>query len=89
METSPLLLRLCLLRRWREEADVLGADVVGGEEAEKRRALAGGFNGGATIGFFALDEADGGEDFQACFARGLDALDGGSAGGAYVVDDED
>ena len=70
-------------------ADVLGADVVGGEEAQEGSAGGGGFDGGAAVGFFALHDADHGGDDHAGFARGFDGVDGGGAGGADVVDDDD
>lgn len=73
----------------REETDVLGADVVCGEEPQEGRALERGFDGGSAVGFFALDEADAGEDVEACFTCCFDCVDGGCAGGAYVVNDDD
>jgi len=47
---------------------VLGADLLGGEEAEKRRAVRSTFDGGAAIGFFALDDADYGSDGHSSLA---------------------
>ena len=41
---------------------MLGADVVRREEPQERRALARSFDGGAAVGFFALDDADDGGD---------------------------
>ena len=41
------------------------------------------------MGFFALDDADDGGDGHACFAGGFDCGDGGGAGGADVIDDDD
>jgi hypothetical protein len=67
---------------------VSGLHIAGGVEAKERSALAGGFESGAGSGFFALDEADGGDDTHACFAGGFDGCDGGGSGGADVVDDE-
>ena len=72
-----------------ELADVFGADLVGGEETEEGRALRGGFDGGAAIGFFALHDADYSGNGHAGFARGFNGVDGGGAGGADVVDDDD
>ena len=72
-----------------ELADVLGADLVCGEEARNGAPCRGGFDGGAAVGFFALHDADDGGDVHAGFAGGLDGVDGGSAGGADVVDDDD
>ncbi len=63
------------------------ADVIGGEEAQKRRAVRGGFDGGAAVGLFAFDDADHGGDDHAGFLGGFNGGDGGGAGGANVVDD--
>ena len=68
---------------------MLGADVVGGEEAQEGRSGCRGFDGGTAVGFFAFDDADDGGDDHAGFARGLNGVDGGGAGGADVVDDDD
>ena len=70
-------------------ADMFGADLVCGEEAEERSAGGGGLDGGAAIGFFAFDDADHGGDGHAGFAGGFNGVDGGGAGGADVVDDDD
>ena len=73
-----------------------GADIVGGVEAEEGRALIvgksgveRGFEGGAPSSFFAFHEANGGDDVHACFTGSFDGGDGGCAGGADVIDDED
>ena len=78
------------LARWGFElADVLGADFIGSEEAEERSVTRDRFDGGAAVGFFALDDADHGGDDHAGFPRSFDSCDGGGAGGADVVDDDD
>src|SRR5271157_1880215 len=66
--------------------NVLGADVVGGEQSQERRAGSGGFYGGAAIGFFALNDADHGGDGHVGFPGGFDGVDCGGAGSANVVD---
>ena len=68
---------------------MFGANVVGAEEAQERRSFRGGFYGGAAVGFFALHDADYGNDGHAGFLSGLDGVDGGGAGGADVVHDDD
>ncbi len=70
-------------------ADVLGADLGCGEEGRKGAPCRSGFDGGAAVGFFALDDADYGGDDHAGFARGFNGVDGGGAGGADVVDNHD
>ena len=72
-----------------ELADVFGANLDCGEQAQEWRALRGSFDGGAAIGFFAFDDADDGGNDHAGFARGFDRVDGGSAGGADVIDNHD
>jgi len=68
---------------------VFGADLRCGEQAEERRAGCCLFHGGAAIGFFALDDADYGDNRHASLAGGFDGVDGGCAGGADVIDDDD
>jgi hypothetical protein len=80
---------LLSLGRLRPLADVLGADLVGGEEAEEGRGGGGGLDGGAAVGFFALYDADDRGDGHAGFAGRFNGVDGGGAGGADIVDDED
>ena len=61
-------------------ADVLGADVVGCEEAQEGRACRSRFDRGTAVGFFALHNADNGSDGHAGIACGFDGDDGGCAG---------
>jgi len=68
---------------------MFGADVVGGEEGEERRAASGRLDGEAAVGFLTFDDANDSDDDHAGFARGLDGRDGGAACGADVVDDDD
>ena len=56
-----------------------GADIVGGEQGEKRRALGSGFDGGATIHFLPIDQAQYTDDLELCVAGSFDGLDGRSA----------
>jgi hypothetical protein len=72
-----------------ELADVLGADLDCGVEGEEWSALRGCFDGGTAVGLLALDDADYGGNDHAGFARCFDGVDGGGAGGTYVVDDHD
>ena len=69
--------------------DVLGADLNRGEEAEERGSLRSAFDGRASMGFFALDDTDDGDHDHARFTCGFDGVDGGRAGSANVVDDDD
>jgi hypothetical protein len=69
-------------------ADVVGADLSGGEESEEGSPGSGRFDCGAAVGFFAFDDADDGGDGHSGFAGGFNGVDGGGAGGANVVDDE-
>jgi hypothetical protein len=68
---------------------MLSADVVGAEEPQEWGARGGGLDGGAAIGFFTLHDADDGGDGHAGFLCRFDRVDGGAAGGADVVDDDD
>lgn len=70
-------------------ANMFGADLGCREKAEKRNAVRSTFDSGAAVGFFALDNADHGSDDHAGFASSFDGGDGGSAGGAHIVDDDD
>ncbi len=65
------------------------ADVVGGEEGQEGSAGSGGFDGGTAVCFLAFDDADYCGDDHAGFAGGFESSDGGTAGGAHVVDDDD
>ena len=51
---------------------MFGADVVGGEEGQEWGGFGGGFDGGATVGFLAFNEADDGCDVHAGFAGCVD-----------------
>ncbi len=68
--------------------DVGGADIGGGEDGDEGHAVRGGFDGGATA-LFAIDEAKDSGDVHSGFAGCFDCGDGGAAGGADVVDDDD
>jgi hypothetical protein len=82
---------------------MLGADVVGAKETQKRdvfmgppqrfvtqcAGVGGGFNSGAAIGFFALHDANHRGDVHAGILSSLDGGNGGSSGGANIVDDDD
>jgi len=68
---------------------VFGTHFVCGEEAEERSPLCGGLDCGASTGFFAFDNADYSSDDHACFACRFNRGDGGGAGCADVVDDDD
>ncbi len=67
---------------------VLGADLGCGEQAEKWGTLSSGFDGGTSVGFFAFDDADDSSNEHARFSCGFNGVDGGGAGCADVVDDE-
>jgi hypothetical protein len=69
-------------------AKVFGADLRGREEAEERRSAGGCLDRGPAFGFFAFNDADYGSNDHSGFARGLDCVDGGGAGGAYVIDNQ-
>ena len=56
-----------------------GAHIVGGEQGEERRALGSGFDGGVTIHFLAIDQAQYSDDLELCVAGSFDGLDGRSA----------
>ena len=70
------------------QGDVGGADVCGGEDGEEGDAGDGGFDVGSAA-LLAIDETEDGGDVHAGLAGGLDGRDGGAAGGADVVDDDD
>jgi hypothetical protein len=70
-------------------ADMFGADLGCREEAEEGSSGGGGLDGRSAVSFFALDDADDGGDDHAGFTCGFNGGDGGCAGGADVVDDDD
>jgi len=70
-------------------AKMFGANLRCGEEAEEGDSGGCGFNGWTAVSFFALDNADDGGYGHACFASGFNGVDGGGAGGANVVDNDD
>jgi len=67
---------------------VLGADLGGGEEAEKGRTLCGCLDRRAAVGLFTLDQADHGGNAHSRLAGGFDGVDGRGAGGAHVIHDD-
>lgn len=69
--------------------DVFGADLRCGEEAEEGSSGCGGFNGGTSVGFFALDNAYDCGDGHVGFACGFYSGDGRGSGSADIVDDDD
>src|SRR6185437_2742673 len=66
-----------------------GTDIVGSEKGKKRSVLRGGFDGGAAIHFLAVDKAQHTDYLKFGIAGGLDGLNGGGAGGADVIDNDD
>src|SRR5438270_13965380 len=70
-------------------AQMLLADLVGGEQADEWHAGSGLFDVGAAAGFFALHQAEHAHHFEAKFARRSDGLNRGGAGSANVIHDED
>jgi hypothetical protein len=67
---------------------VLGADFVGGEEAQERRAACGGFDGGRPLASSRSTMQTTAATIMPASLRGFDGVDGGGAGGADVVDDD-
>ncbi len=65
------------------------AHIVRGEETQEGRTFRRAFDGRTAVCFFALDDADDGDDDHAGLLRGLDGVDGGCTGGANVIDDDD
>src|SRR5437016_11207856 len=70
-------------------AQMLLADLVGGEQADEGHAGSGLFDVGAAAGFFALHQAEHANNVEAKFARRSDGLNRGGAGSANVIHDED
>jgi len=68
------------------QGDVSGADVGGGEDGEERHAWNGGFDVCSTALFAVYQTEDAGY-VHACLAGGFDGGNGGAAGGADVVHD--
>src|ERR1700679_3490142 len=68
-------------------ADMLCAHIRGAEQPVKWRTLGRGLNRRTTLGFFPFHQADYSDYSHPGLARCFDCRDGGSAGGAYVVDD--
>jgi hypothetical protein len=65
------------------------AHIVGSKQGEKRRSLGSGFDCGAAIHFLSVDQAKNTDDLKCSITGGLNCLDGGGAGGADIVDDDD
>jgi hypothetical protein len=70
------------------EGEVGGADVGCGEDGEEGDAGDGGLDGSAAA-LFAVDEAEDSGNVHAGFAGGFDCGNGGTTGGADVIDDDD
>jgi len=70
------------------ERQVRGPDVGCGEEGVKGGVGGGGFDVGSAA-LFTVDQAEHPDDVHAGFLRGFDGGDGGAAGGADIVDDDD
>jgi len=70
------------------KGEVGGADVGCGEDGEERDAGDGGLDGSAAA-LFAVDEAEDSGNVHAGFAGGFDCGNGGTTGGADVIDDDD
>ena len=68
---------------------MLGANIFRGEETEKWSGMRGGLYRGASVRFFAFDNTNNSNDCHAGFFGRFDGGDGGSTGGANVVDDHD
>ncbi len=63
------------------------ANIVGGEQRNKRRRSGGFLDVGSAISLFALHQAHHSDDLETIFAGGLDRLNCRSAGGADIIDD--
>src|SRR5579863_1258114 len=72
-----------------EVTHMLCPHVFGAEKAQERSAARGPFHCGTAVGFFAFDNTHDSSDDHAGLARGFNRVDGGGAGGADVVDDND
>jgi hypothetical protein len=57
-----------------ELRDVLGADLVGGKEAEEGRTGSSRFDSRAAVGFLAFDDANHSGYDHLCLARGFDGI---------------
>src|SRR5579859_5288689 len=64
------------------------AHVIGGEKTYKGGGSSGAFHVGASVGLFALHQADCAHNIEAKGPRRLDGLDDGVAGGANVIHDK-
>ena len=85
--------RPCSISRRLGQGQVGAADVAGGEDAVERgdfprRNLGEGAFDVVAAALLAIDQAEDSGDDHAGVARGFDGGDGGSAGGADVVDDD-
>jgi hypothetical protein len=70
------------------QAQMLGADVVGGEESNERSGMRCGFDSWATS-LLTVNQAVDAVDYHAGIARRLNGCDGGTAGGADIIHDYD
>ena len=69
--------------------NVFGTHVVRREDGDEFGGSGGLFYIGTTVGFLAFYETHHSDDLESEFPCGFDGLDGGAAGGANIVDDDD
>ena len=64
-------------------------DIRSGEERQKRRVMGSSLDGGVAILLLAIDKAKNTDDLHIGSPGGLNGLNGGSAGGADVINNDD
>ena len=76
------------IRLGRELLQMFLPHIVVREQTDERGWECGFFNRIASVSFLPLHQAQDPDHFKAGFARRLNRIDGGSAGGANIVNDD-